>query len=56
MFIISGRRLAEQEIYIGLSRILQKFEITTFSNEMPQSNWNTLLAPKLPLPLIFKYR
>ncbi|XP_069936167.1 probable cytochrome P450 CYP44 isoform X1 [Cherax quadricarinatus] len=49
----AGRRFAEQDLYVGLCRLLLKFHLVATNNTPPQQEWNTLLQPKIPLPLQF---
>ncbi|XP_063887167.1 probable cytochrome P450 CYP44 isoform X1 [Scylla paramamosain] len=49
----AGRRFAEQDIYVGLCRLLLKFRLQATSNDRPEQKWSVLLTPKTPLPVKF---
>ncbi|XP_064088900.1 probable cytochrome P450 CYP44 isoform X1 [Macrobrachium nipponense] len=49
----AGRRFAEQDLYVGMCRLLQKFRIEATSYEPPEQEWRILLRPKTPLPIRF---
>lgn len=55
-YIFIGRRFAEQDLYVGLCRLLLKFHVVTTDNTPPQQEWSTLLRPKASLPLQFIHR
>ncbi len=53
----AGRRYAEQDLHVGLARILQKFrlELVDPDDKMEQT-YETLLFPKNPLKIRFVHR
>ncbi|XP_076039670.1 putative cytochrome P450 CYP44 [Oratosquilla oratoria] len=52
----AGRRFAEQDLYIGLCRIILKYQLTTANYQTPEQEWAVLLRPKTPLPVLFHRR
>ena len=53
LFFILGRRFAEQDLYVGLIRLIQKYKLEALDDSPPAQEWNTLLTPKMPLPIRF---
>ncbi|CAL4197513.1 unnamed protein product, partial [Meganyctiphanes norvegica] len=49
----AGRRFAEQDLYLGLCRLLLKYRLESVNSQPPQQEWKTLLRPCLPIPIRF---
>ena len=54
-FLISGRRFAEQEMYVMIIKLLQKFELEWHHEPMSQE-YRMLLVPDKPAQFTFKDR
>ncbi|XP_071520796.1 probable cytochrome P450 CYP44 isoform X2 [Panulirus ornatus] len=52
----AGRRFAEQDLYVGLCRLLLKFHLVATKSTPPQQEWSILLKPKASLPIKFIHR
>lgn len=51
-----GRRMAEQELYLAVSKIIQKFKIEYNSDEDVQPVLNLFMTPDRPMKLTFTHR
>lgn len=50
----AGRRFAEQDIHVGLIKILQKYRLQLVDpNEEIEQTYETLLFPKTPIRIKF---
>ncbi|XP_042883832.1 probable cytochrome P450 CYP44 isoform X2 [Penaeus japonicus] len=49
----AGRRFAEQDLFVGLCRLLLKYRLEATEYSSPRQEWTILLKPKTPLPVRF---
>lgn len=50
----AGRRFAEQDLHVGLARVLQKYRLELVNPDEPmEQTYETLLFPKRPLKIRF---